>query len=246
VLGGLRVVWLKDEIGIFHAALAQSFLVLVSVLALVTGGGWQRIGAQAAAFQVPTGLRRLVLATTLVIFAQLVLAATMRHQHAGLAIPDFPLAYGRVWPATGTEAIARYNQQRLEVAAANPITAFQVTLQMVHRLVALAILALVSISAWQAWRQLGARHPGTRLAILWSGLVCAQVGLGAWTIWSNKAADITTLHVVVGASSLVVGALLSLVACHGARQRNPEGVATAGRCKIGQALAGPSTLTACK
>src|SRR5439155_14361373 len=28
VLGGLRVVWLKDEIGIFHAALAQLFFVL--------------------------------------------------------------------------------------------------------------------------------------------------------------------------------------------------------------------------
>jgi len=26
VLGGLRVVWLKDQIGIFHAALAQLFL----------------------------------------------------------------------------------------------------------------------------------------------------------------------------------------------------------------------------
>src|SRR5712671_3097399 len=29
VLGGLRVVWLKDELGIFHAALAQLFFVLV-------------------------------------------------------------------------------------------------------------------------------------------------------------------------------------------------------------------------
>ena len=33
------------------------------------------------------------------IFGQLILGATMRHQHAGLAIPDFPLAYGKLWPA---------------------------------------------------------------------------------------------------------------------------------------------------
>src|SRR5205814_1528572 len=30
VLGGLRVTWMKDEIGIFHAALAQLFFLLVS------------------------------------------------------------------------------------------------------------------------------------------------------------------------------------------------------------------------
>ena len=32
------------------------------------------------------------------ILLQLMLGATMRHQHAGLAIPDFPLAYGKLWP----------------------------------------------------------------------------------------------------------------------------------------------------
>jgi cytochrome c oxidase assembly protein subunit 15 len=34
LLGGLRVTLLKDEIGIFHAALAQSFFVLVTLIAL--------------------------------------------------------------------------------------------------------------------------------------------------------------------------------------------------------------------
>ena len=35
--------------------------------------------------------------------------------------------------------------------------------------------------------------------------------LGAATIWSNKAADIATAHVVVGALSLVTGALLTII-----------------------------------
>lgn len=216
VLGGLRVVWLKDELGIFHAALAQLFLVLVSASALFTSGWWRRFGARADEWAVPTALRRLFLATTLVILAQLIIAATMRHQHAGLAIPDFPLAYGKVWPDMSADAIARYNQQRVEVNAANPITAFQIGLQMAHRIVAVAIVALVGGCFWAARRRLGWGNPATRLAAAWLGLVCAQVGLGAWTIWSNKAAGIATAHVVVGAASLVAGALLSLVAFRGA------------------------------
>src|SRR3954465_12012741 len=40
VLGGLRVTQLKDEIGIFHAALAQLFFVLVSAIALFLSRWW--------------------------------------------------------------------------------------------------------------------------------------------------------------------------------------------------------------
>jgi hypothetical protein len=50
-----------------------------------------------------------------------------------------------------------------------------------------------------------------RLANVWVGLILVQVALGAWTIWSNKAADVATAHVVVGALSLVTGALGCLI-----------------------------------
>jgi heme A synthase len=46
-----------------------------------------------------------------------------------------------------------------------------------------------------------------RLTDLAAGLVAVQVLLGAWTVWSNKAADIATLHVVTGAALLVTAAL---------------------------------------
>ncbi len=62
----------------------------------------------------------------------------MRHQHAGLAIPDFPAAYGKIWPDTSPAAVPRYNQNRLEASGENPITAFQIELQMAHRIVALS------------------------------------------------------------------------------------------------------------
>lgn len=93
----------------------------------------------------------------------------------------------------------------------NPITAFQIGLQMAHRIVALLILAGVSASAWSVRLRFGARSVLSRLALSWVGLVLTQVLLGAATIWSDKAADIATAHVVVGALSLALGAMLCLM-----------------------------------
>ena len=210
VLGGLRVTELKDELGIFHATLAQLFFLLICSIALFQSNFWRRLPAQAEEdshhfrlfFTVITGL----------ILTQLILGATMRHQHAGLSIPDFPAAYGKLWPDTSPGAIARYNENRLEVLAYNPITAAQVVLQMVHRIVALLIFTAVAFCAWRAVRFLGWRHPLTRFAVLWFGLVLAQVFLGASTIWTGKSADVATAHVACGALCLITGGLAALVA----------------------------------
>ena len=153
-----------------------------------------------------------MLATTLLIFAQLIIAAAMRHQHAGLAISDFPLAHGSLWPDTSAEAVARYNAQRVSINAENPITAFQIELQMAHRVVALVILILTAGCAWQAWRRLGGKDAQMKLALAWLALILFQVGLGAATIWTNKAADVATAHVLVGALALAVGALWCAIA----------------------------------
>jgi heme a synthase len=211
VLGGLRVVLVKNEIGIIHAGVAQSFLVLVCAIALFTGSWWRNLAVRWPSLPDQTGIRRLLLSVTLLIFAQLLLGATMRHQHAGLAIPDFPLAYHKLWPATDAASVASYNEHRLDVDESNPITAFQIVLQMVHRLVAALILCAVTFCAWSTRRRLGSPHPLARLSLAWLGLILTQVVLGAATIWSGKAADVATLHVVVGALSLVTGALLTIV-----------------------------------
>ena len=210
VLGGLRVVLYKDAIGIFHATLAQMFFVLVCAIALFTSRWWQRSPARLAPpinYQLPT----LFTLTTLLILGQLALGAAMRHQHAGLAIPDFPLAYGKLWPAMDPASVEHYNAQRIEIAAANPITAFQIGLQMSHRLVALLILTAVGFVAWSTRRALGGRNLRSRMALAWLGLILTQALLGAVTLWSNKAADVATAHVLVGAISLAMGALLSLI-----------------------------------
>jgi len=214
VLGGLRVVLLKDELGIFHAALAQLFFVLICLLALFTSPWWWRVTSRregAASVGIDPLVRFWFVAGTSLIFAQLILGATMRHQHAGLAIRDFPLAYGKLWPAMDPESVLSYNRQRIEVTAANPITAFQIGLHMAHRLLGFATLACVSAVAVVVRRRLGTQNELSRLALLWNGLLALQIGLGAATIWSNKAADVATAHVMVGAVSLVLGAMACVI-----------------------------------
>jgi len=211
LLGGLRVVLFKDQIGIFHAALAQLFFVLLCAIALLTSQWWMNRKGNS---QLPTGkgMQQVFLATTVLIFVQLILGATMRHQHAGLSIRDFPLAYGKLWPATDPASLAHYNEHRVEIMNYNPITAFQIQLQMIHRLVAVLILCAVAFCAGKAWRKFSWHNPMARLTAFWLGLIICQVALGAATVLSGKAADIATAHVLVGALSLATGALLSIIA----------------------------------
>jgi cytochrome c oxidase assembly protein subunit 15 len=209
-LGGLRVRWNLDKLGIPHATLAQLFFVLVGLIALMTSERWQKL-SQLSIYG-HKSLRYLFLLTTVTILFQLILGATMRHQHAGLAIPDFPAAYGKLWPALDAASVASYNQNRLEVVAYNPITALQIGLQMAHRLTALGIFFLVSVCVWRSRQWLGRNHALTKLSFGWLGLIVAQMVLGAATIWTNKSADMATAHVAVGALSLATGSLMTLVA----------------------------------
>ncbi len=210
VLGGLRVTLYKDELGIFHATLAQLFFVLTGAIALFTSRWWRALGENGSRRYDHLGW--LYGAVTLLVLVQLILGATMRHQHAGLAVPDFPQAYGRLWPATDADSVARYNRVRLETKAFNDITANQILVHMAHRLTAVAIFLAIGGTWWLTRRKLPPGHPVRRLAGVWFALVMVQFGLGAWTVWSNKAADITTLHVMTGAVTLLTGALLTLVA----------------------------------
>jgi len=215
VLGGLRVVWFKDPIGIIHATLAQLFFCLLCVVALVTSKWWEDSKSDRLPKQSCFKPGWLLPATTLLLLLQLILGATMRHQHAGLAIPDFPLAYGRFWPAMDASSVTGYNQQRFETVGFNSITSFQVGLQMAHRIMALLICVAVTFCAVSAYRQLGRNHRLTWLSAGWLGLILTQALLGASTIWSNKAADIATAHVLIGALTLALGVIINMVSSRG-------------------------------
>jgi cytochrome c oxidase assembly protein subunit 15 len=216
ILGGLRVTLIKDELGIFHGTLAQMFLVLVFGIALYTSKWWPRI-QQLNDARVWIGHRRWLTALTALVFLQLALGATMRHQHAGLAVPDFPLAYGKLWPPTDAGLIAMANQNRMDAREFKPITAAQIHLHMTHRLLAYGILAGLAALAWRVYRQTAGRSALSFCTGIWVGMALLQATLGAMTVWSNKAADVATLHVTLGASTLVYGSLLALVSWRLAR-----------------------------
>jgi cytochrome c oxidase assembly protein subunit 15 len=205
VLGGLRVNLMQDELGVVHAALAQAFLVVLVLIALFTSRPWKAWTENAPPL---TGrLYPALVLTTGVIALQLVLGATMRHQHAGLAVPDFPLAYGRVWPPTDDLFLQRVNALRVDSRDFAPIAAFHVYLHMAHRLAGLVGAVLVIYCGVKLARRFGRSSFAGGLGLAWIGMILVQITLGAMTVWSNKAADVTTLHVIVGACCLAAGAV---------------------------------------
>src|SRR5438477_941445 len=210
VLGGLRVTMLKDEIGIFHACLAQPFLGLIALIALATTNFWRSLSDVRISPKKIGRLRTIAIAITLAIYVQLALGATMRHQHRDLAILDFPMANGAWVPDTSASALAKINTWR-DARALSDVDAFQIWLQMAHRFLAFLIAIAVITFCFRAWRDARSLPALTRLSILWFALLVCQLALGVWTIWSNKAADIATTHVAVGASMLCFGVSISAV-----------------------------------
>jgi cytochrome c oxidase assembly protein subunit 15 len=204
ILGGLRVVLSEDPLGIVHGCLAQLLFLTVSLIALFTSRWWIETPRKI----VPPKWSGRVAAISALIFAQLVLGATMRHYHEGLSIDDFPLAYGQAWPKTDPASVAAYNQFRL-AHNEHPTTAFYILLQMAHRVGAVLITCCILAAAAAAWLARGTAPELRKWSAVWVGMVFVQFTLGALTIWSGKQPHITTTHVVVGALTLMTGALLT-------------------------------------
>jgi heme A synthase len=151
---------------VFHGVLAQLFLLLLCVIALLTSPWWARTadhwelaGERARMF------RGLVWITTVLILGQLVLGASMRHRHAGLAVPDFPLAHGGLWPATDAESMARYNRERPELTARQLLGAAGHSPAHGHRFLGMVIVGLLVMTACAC----AARWA---LPISWLGALC--------------------------------------------------------------------------
>jgi heme a synthase len=204
ILGGLRVTMLKDQIGIFHACLAQAFLGLIVLIAIVTTNFWRSLAPVGVDLRKSAPIKTLAIATTIAIYLQLTLGATMRHQHKDLAILDFPTANGAWIPDTSAEALAKINMWR-DARAFSDVDAFQIWLQMSHRFLAVLIGIAVIAFCVRVRGEMSQMSALRRLSILWVVLFFLQFTLGACTIWSNKAADVATAHVAVGAIMLSFG-----------------------------------------
>ena len=184
LLGGITVLmFLPPAVSIGHAGLAQLFFCLTVTMAVVTSPRWRNTVDPVD----DRTLRRLAAATTALVYVQIILGATMRHNDAGLAIPDFPLAFGRLIP---------------------PAWSPQIAIHFAHRagalLVSIAILATAGHVVYHHVRRLELSRPAFFLVVL----LLVQVTLGAFVIWSGKNPMINTAHVVNGA--LVLGTSLML------------------------------------
>ena len=184
VLGGITVLFfLPPAISIGHAALAQLFFCITLTLALVTSPGWK---TAAAPVDDPM-LRRVAALTTMLVYTQILVGATMRHTDAGLAIPDFPFAFGHVIP---------------------PVWDAKIAIHFAHRVGALLVTVAALATAGHVIYHHRTRRELVRPAMLLLFFLSMQVTLGAFVVWSGKDPVINTTHVVNGA--LVLGTSLVL------------------------------------
>jgi len=197
ILGGITVLWfLPDAVSIAHAGLAQLVFCLTVSIALVTSPGWQRAYADREGprrrnldktLADDSRLRAIATVTTAAIYVQIIVGATMRHTGAGLAIPDFPWAFGRLIPPVWTGPIA---------------------IHFAHRVGAVIVTTLVLATIGHVLYHHRSRGELRRPSLLLAALVAIQVTLGALTVLSGKHYIINSLHVVTGA--LVLGTSLVL------------------------------------
>lgn len=134
-------------------------------------------------------LRRLATTTTVLIYTQILVGATMRHTGAGLAIPDFPLMFGRLVPDHWDPKIA---------------------IHFAHRVGAVILTLAIVATARDVWYHHRRRRELTRPAALLLVLAVVQVTLGGLTVLSERDVWVNSLHVVCGALVLTTSLVLTL------------------------------------
>ncbi len=214
VLGGLTVLFLlPTPISVAHATLAQTFFCILISLALFTSPEWRRNQPKIEDEGKPS-LPTLALATTAVIYLQLILGALMRHTDSGLAVPDFPLAYGYLIPPLNSTALKGFNKQLVDMGlrlAADPvITANQILIHLVHRLGAVLTTGFVLWTAVKTFKRYKGELKLLLPALLMPLLVLFQILLGIFTLFTQKNIGVATAHVAVGALILATSVVFTL------------------------------------
>lgn len=189
IVGGLRVLLDRHHVemvdtsvgrlfAMLHACLAQLFVCTLIALAVACSRGWIT-----RKIEVDCRVRRAGSLCCLLLFIQLAIAAIMRHSFAGLAIDTFPYSTpeGGLLPALWN---------------------FRVGIHFAHR--AMAVVLAVAL-IWFAMKIRFDRASTIAMRIGSSFLVmllALQIALGAQIIWTRRAPEMTTGHVLVGALTL--------------------------------------------
>lgn len=189
-LGGLTVLLgLPDPVSVAHAGLAELVFGLTVTIALTVSRGWTSGTSPSALDLDAPPLFSIAAATSCAIYLQILIGAVVRHSGAGLAIPTFPLAYGRLVP---------------------PLDSFPVAIHFAHRAGALVVAVLVVWVVARTARRHRAHGLLFRPAVLLGSLLLTQIALGGWVILSYKAAWVTTAHLGTGALLFGVSLVIAL------------------------------------
>jgi heme A synthase len=135
----------------------------------------------------PAHVRQMTAATAVLIYAQMVLGAAVRHLGAGLACRELWTCNGRLWP-TGID--------------------YTLELHMLHRFVAAAVLLAATATAIATFRAAAGRTAVRALALAAPFLVLVQMTLGILTIISYR--DIVPLTAHLGVAALLFGNAVAL------------------------------------
>lgn len=188
-LGGLTVLFLLPKaVSIAHACLAQTYFCTSVVLMTVTSNLWEvSLKSKQDASWFP--LRWFGIVVVIGFFCQLLLGATMRHFGSGLAIPDFPLSFGKWIPAEWT---------------------FPIAIHYAHRMGAFIMTALVAVWVVRVYRLYWNQFAIVLYAGALMGFIWMQVMLGAMVIWLRRPLPLTTIHLVLGAVCFASAVALTL------------------------------------
>ena len=139
------------------------------------------------------GLRRLGRWCVALLFVQLTIAAVMRHDNAGLAIPTFP------WSTPQGGLLPQ-------------VWSFRVAVHFAHRVMAAVLAVALAWFAAKVWRDPGAPVGMRSGASALVSLLALQILLGAAVIRTHRDPAVTTAHVLVGALTLATGFWLTWLA----------------------------------
>lgn len=161
-----------------HGVLAQLYVCILIAIAVGCSKFWITQPAPLS-----TRVKKSAVLCVVLLLVQLTIAAFMRHNHAGLAIPTFPFstANGDLLPPTWD---------------------YRVTLQFAHRVMAVVLAIAIPVLVVFVRRDPAASLAMRAAASTLLTLLFLQIFLGAVVIWSFRRHDVTTAHVIVGALTL--------------------------------------------
>lgn len=176
---------LPDWTSTTHGALAQLFLMIALGITLLTSKRWNSAKAEVP---MTRGTANVVVLTWALTFLQFVLGALTRHTLSWGVSNSFPH-----WSDSGFFPSAEMWQYA------------QVIIHFVHRTLAYVVAGMI-VAQFIKLRREGAPSEINRTALASLALVGVQILLGAGILWTARGELVTTLHVMVGVTILILNA----------------------------------------